>query len=145
MFNFEKIKKYFWYLFGVMGVVFFWAGVWDGIGTLSYLQNPLISLIVGLVMLSLSGLIFKGTSPFWEKGDPVGAVLHKVHTHPKKHEFHIKYYDKIKKKLILLEAKKIKNIEKDTLVFLEKGKKEVFIPFHRVEEILHKNKTHWKK
>ena len=55
----EDIKKYFWYLFGIMGVVFFWSGTWDGLGNLGPLVNPLVSLVVGVVLLSLSGIIFK--------------------------------------------------------------------------------------
>lgn len=143
MVDLEKIKKYFWYIFGLIGVVFFWAGVWDGLGNLSYLQNPLISLLAGVIMLTLSGFIFKEANPFWGKEKAVMAALQKVHTHPQKHEFHIKYHDGMKKKEIPIQATNLKAIEKDFLVFLEKGK-EIFIPTHRVKEILHKGKTHWK-
>ncbi len=143
MINLEKVKKYFWYVFGLIGVVFFWAGVWDGLGNLSYLQNPLISLAVGIIMLTISGFIFKESNPFWGKEKAVMTILQKVHAHPRKHEFHIKYHDELKKKEIIYRADKLKAIEKDFLVFLEKGK-EVFVPTHRVKEVLHKGKTHWK-
>ncbi|MBU0457355.1 MAG: DUF504 domain-containing protein [Nanoarchaeota archaeon] len=140
----EQIRRYSWYLFGLIGIVFFWAGVWDGIGSLPYLHNPLISLVVGLLMILFSKkLVSKVMSlgmGFEERAD---IALNKVHYHPKKHLFHIKYKDKIKKKEILIKANKIKSIEEGFLVFLE-DQKEVFIPIHRVTEILHKGKRHWK-
>ena len=45
------VKKYFWSLFGVVGIVSFWAGIWEGIAGLPYIVNPLISLIVGITLL----------------------------------------------------------------------------------------------
>jgi len=139
----EDIKKYFWYLFGIMGVVFFWSGTWDGLGNLGPLVNPLVSLVVGVVLLSLSGIIFKDANPLWEMEKPAKAEAKKVHRHPKKHEFHFKYEDKLKNKELLLHAQNLQRIEKEFLVFLDQGK-EFFVPLHRVTEILHKGKTHWK-
>lgn len=140
----EDLKKYFWYVFGLIGVVFFWAGVWDGLGRIHPLvSNPFVSLVIGITMLGLSGVIFKDANPLWEIEKPVKSEARKVHQHPLKHEFHFKYQDRVKNKELLLHAAKLKRIEKDFLVFFDKGK-EVFIPLHRVTEILHKGKTHWK-
>lgn len=136
----EDWKKYCWYFVGIMGIVFFWTGIWDGIGKLPYLTNPLISLLIGLTMLTLSQLVF-----FKEK-DPLKAtqaVLHKVHQHPHKHEFHIAYHDKIKQKNVIIRADRVKEIEKDFLILFEKGK-EIFVPIHRVIEIVHKGKRYHK-
>jgi uncharacterized protein (UPF0248 family) len=127
-----------------MGVVFFWTGVWDGIGNLGPLKNPLVSLLVGLAMLTLSGFIFKDSKLFGAGEKSVETILHQVHQHPHKEEFNIKYMDKIKGTHILFGAGKLKNIEKEFLVFLDEGGKEIFIPFHRVMEIFHKGKSHWK-
>lgn len=138
----EQLKRYWWYFFGIMGVIFFWTGVWDGIGGLPYLKNPLISLILGLAMLGLSGYIFKGADPVTEVEKAVEHDLHLVHEHPQKHEFHIKYHDKIQQKNILLRVDRIKDIERGFLIVLDKGEKEFFIPIHRVQEILHKGKTY---
>ena len=55
----EDAQRYFWYFFGVLGVVLFWAGVWDGIGQISFLKNPFFSLVVGLILLSVGGIIRK--------------------------------------------------------------------------------------
>ena len=136
----EEMKRYGWYFFGVLGVVFFWAGVWDGLGSVGFLQNPLISLFVGVAMLLIGGLVRKGDTI--KKQELVArGVLHQVHSHPRKHEFHIKYHDKIKKKDLTFRADKLNRIEKGFLVLVEKGKEEVFIPIHRVTEVLHKGKT----
>ncbi len=136
----EELKRYFWYFFGVLGVVFFWAGVWDGLGNVAFLQNPLFSLMVGIAMLLIGGLVRKADKV--KKQELVArGVLHQVHHHPQKHEFHIKYHDKIKKKDILYRADKLDRIEKGFLVFAEKGKEEIFVPIHRVTEVLHKGKT----
>lgn len=138
----ELVKRYFWSIFGVVGVVAFWAGIWDGIGSLPYLSNPLISLAIGLLMLTFSGLIFKEFNPLKEAEESVMVILHKVHKHPLKHQFHIRYFDKIKKKPLLFQATKLKKLEKAFLVLEHEGK-ELFVPAHRVTEILHKKKRYW--
>ncbi len=136
----EELKRYLWYFFGVLGVVFFWAGVWDGLGNISFLQNPLFSLMVGIAMLLIGGLVRKADKV--KKQELVArGVLHHVHIHPQKQEFHIKYHDKIKKKDVLFRADKLDRIEKGFLVFVEKGKEEIFVPIHRVTEVLHRGKT----
>lgn len=140
----HKLKSYFWSLFGIIGVVFFWAGVWDGLGNLYLLVNPLVSFLVGLAMLTFSGLIFKQFNPFKEKKKTPHSVLHKVKNHPKKKEFKIIFYDLIKGKDISINADKLKGIEKEAYLVLEEKGKEFFIPLHRVTKITHKNKTHWK-
>ncbi|MBI2582545.1 hypothetical protein HYV87_05470 [Candidatus Woesearchaeota archaeon] len=139
----EDLKKYFWYVFGIMGVVYFWAGVWDGLGNIGPLQKPWFSFIIGILLLALSRVILKDANPLWELEKPVKTQAKKVHGHPQKHEFHFKYKDHVKDKELLLHAQKLQRIEKEFLVFLDKGK-EVFVPLHRVTEIMHKEKTHWK-
>ncbi|PIN75210.1 hypothetical protein COV17_04075 [Candidatus Woesearchaeota archaeon CG10_big_fil_rev_8_21_14_0_10_36_11] len=137
-----NVKQYFWYLFGIMGVVFFWAGVWDGLGNLYILQNPLISLLVGVVMLTLSGVIFRDTNPLWGKRDKKSSILNKLHTNPNKHLFDIIYHDKAQNKEINFNAGKLTKIEKGHLVIIEDGK-EIFIPKSRVISLL--NKTNKKR
>jgi len=141
----DKLTKYFWFTFGVIGVILFWAGIWEGIGGLPYLVNPFISLAVGMGMLLISEFFFKENNPLWgERRDSAPAVLRTIHKNPKKHEFHIKYLDKLKNHEVLIGAGKLKAIEKEFLVILDHGGKELFIPIHRVTEVLHKGKTHWK-
>src|SRR3989344_8926906 len=97
----EKIKKYFWYLFGILGVVFFWTGMWDGIGNLGYMVNPLVSLLVGVLMLTLSSLIFKQVSPL-EEVRLEEIIYDKIHKHPAKHELGLTYQDNISNKPVTL-------------------------------------------
>ncbi|MBU1112137.1 MAG: DUF504 domain-containing protein, partial [Nanoarchaeota archaeon] len=138
-----KLKRYFWSLFGVIGVVALWAGVWDGVGYLPYLSNPLISLIVGLAILIFSGLIFKEFDPFADSDNAAALVLNKLKGHRRKNEFEMKYHDRMKNKHISINASKMKGLEKSFVVF-QSPHKEIFIPLHRVKEITHKGKTHWK-
>jgi len=106
--------------------------------------NPLVSLGLGLFLFAISGFIFRGDNPFMEKENKVNSVLHHVHTHPRKGEFNVKYLDKISNKHITLEAKNLKRIENGFLVFLDKGQKEIFVPVHRVREIIHQGKSFWR-
>jgi hypothetical protein len=136
-----KLQQYFWSLFGVLGIVMFWAGIWDGVGSLYYLQPPLVSLAFGLFILIVSGVIFKELNPFGKSGKKMIVAIHKVRTHSKRHQFHFKYFDKIKNKYLLISASKLKTIEKDAYLILKDGGKEVIIPVHRVKGILHQGKA----
>jgi hypothetical protein len=138
-FQLYKLSRYFWAVLGVIGVVMFWAGTWDGLGSLPYLQNPLVSFFVGLLILLVSGLIFKEFDPIGKKDSGKILTAHKIHHHPEKHHIQVKYYDKIKKSHILISATKLKRIEKEAFLVFEHEKKEFFLPIHRVKEILHKN------
>src|SRR3989344_3979084 len=139
----NELKQYFWRLFGILGVVLFWAGLWDGVGSLPYLSNPLFSLVVCIVLFTLSGVIFKETSPLWSPLTGVNKVLKEVHNHPAKHEFQVKYEDQLKKKDFLVGAQWLKKIEKDFLAFHDQQRKEVFIPINRIKEVLSQGKSHW--
>ena len=138
-----KLKHYFWSLFGVLGIVLFWAGIWDGIGTLPYLENPWISLLFGLTILLSSSVIFSEFDPF-KSSRHVNSVMHKIHRHPRKHEFLIKYFDKFKNKHLEISAKHLKDIEKNSFLILTKAGEEIFIPVHRIKEVLHQGKKYWK-
>ena len=139
-----ELRQYFWSIFGILGVVLFWAGVWEGLGSLPYLEKPWISLVVGLGMLTLSSFIFKDADPFWGRRKKVESQLWKVHHHAEKHHFHIRYHDKEKQKHVTLPAKDLLKIEKEFLVFMGQHQQEVFIPMHRVKEVLYKGKKYWK-
>ncbi len=141
----DEVKQYFWKLFGVVGVVLFWAGLWDGVGSLPYISNPVISLIFGIILFTLSGVLFKNTSPLWSAPKGIHKALKEVHQHPFKHEFHFRYEDKTKGKDFLIGAQWFHKIEKDFAVFHDPQNKEVFIPVSRIKEVLRGEKTDWKK
>ena len=140
----EKIKKYFWAIFSAVGMVFFWAGIWDGIGALPILNKPINSLLIGAIMLISSGYLFKQFDPLESLESSIIKVLHEVHHHPQPHQFHIKYHDKLKNKDIFLKGNHIKKIEKKDLILKHQQGKEIFIPIHRIKEVVHNNKTYWK-
>lgn len=140
MIPFAQLKQYFIYFIGIAGVVFFWAGVWDGIGYLPYLKNPLLSIAIGVSMLSASRYIFRKNDPARQAERQLQAVLQKVHAHEHKKEFHILYHDKIRRKELQVPASGLIRLEKEFLVLLDKGR-ESFIPFHRITEIKHQGRT----
>lgn len=140
----EEFKRYFWYALGVLGVLLFWAGFWDGVASLPYLENPFLSLAVGILLLSLSKKIFKEADFFSSSREEImiPATVKKVLSHPQKNEFQFKYNDTLKNKEQIMHARNLKRVEKGFLVFLDKGR-EVFIPLHRISSVTHKGKVHW--
>lgn len=145
--NITQLKQYGWSFLGAMGVVFFWTGIWGGIANLIpgfwYIPQPAVLLVVGLCMLIGSGVFFKALDPLKEEEKQRNVVLDQLSRHPLKHEFNIKYYDKVSKKHVLLEAKQLKTFENSHLVF-DVGGQEVFVPAHRIKEVLHKGKSYWR-
>ena len=140
----QLMRKYFWALFGAIGMIAFWAGIWEGVGYLPYLENPWISLVIGLTMLISSGYLFKEFDPIEEMEVAATKVLHMVKKHPSKHEFSITYSDKISGKRHNISGSSLKDIEKNVLVLAKKGEKEIFVPLHRITEVFRKNKSFWK-
>jgi uncharacterized protein (UPF0248 family) len=126
------------------GVILFWKGIWEGPGYLPILENPWVDLFIGAAILTISGMLFSS------EYDPLGGIekgvlkaVNNVHTHPKKHEFSLRYFDNITKKIVSMQAKHIKHIEKNIIVFHDKGK-ELFIPIHRIRSIHRNNEIVWK-
>lgn len=140
----EAVRHYFWSFFGAVGMICFWAGVWEGIGELPILDNPLISLAVGMAILIASGFFFKEFDPLEEAEKSISKIVNQIRSHPRKEKFHIRYYDKISRKNLALRGDTLKRIEKGFIVLVDKTKKETFVPIHRVTEILHQDKTCWK-
>ncbi|MBW2965082.1 DUF504 domain-containing protein [Candidatus Woesearchaeota archaeon] len=139
----ESDKHFLWSLFGAVGIILFWKGIWEGVGGLPLLESGWVSLFVGLVILTFSGIIFREFDPLGGVEKGVMKILHSVHEHPQKHEFTIHYYDKIKKKNVEVSAKDIKRIEKNMLCIHEKDG-EKFIPIHRVMAVHRKGEAIWK-
>lgn len=139
----ESDKHFLWALFNATGIIIFWKGIWESIGTIPILGDPWVDLFIGLTMITLSGIIFQQFDPFGGLERGVNSILHHVHTHPKKHEFTIHYYDRFKDKEVWVNADKIRRIEKNMLSLHEHGK-EIFIPIHRVRAIMRNKKEIWR-
>jgi len=141
----EQDKHFLWSLVTAIGVILVWKGLWEGLYEIPYVGEPWVALFIGFTMLTFSGVIFKEFDPLGSLDKSVNKVIHTVHTHPEKHNFKIKYYDRIQKKDVFLEVGKIKKIEKGSLIVEDiKGTKELFIPIHRVAEILYKGEIYWR-
>ncbi len=141
----ETIKQYGWYLFGTMGVVFFWEGIWDGIGNIGPLKNPLLSLGTGIILLSLTKFLFPGNAPFLSEKHPAHQIVKSLHTHPQKNLFNFKYRDEVQNKEINISAENMHRYEKNFIVIKTPEGRETFIPLHRLKEVLYEGKTHWKE
>lgn len=138
----ESDKHFLWTLFSLVAVILLWKGIWEGIGSLPIIGNVWVSLFLGLIMLTFTGLIYQS--------DPLGglergtmAALNNAHTHPQRHEFTVRYYDRLNKKEREISVKDIKRIEKNVLTIHDRGR-EIFIPVHRVRAIHRKGKPIWK-
>ena len=124
-------------LLAATGIILFWRGMWEVADMLPVISHPLASLVTGLVILAFSGIIFKEFDPLGGIEKSSLNVIHNIHTHPKKHEFTIRYYDKAKKEEVDISAKNIKSIEKNNIE-IHIGRKEIIIPIHRVRSV-HRN------
>ena len=155
----EEDRHFLSSLYIAIAIIFTWKGIWDGtywlwesIYTL-FLHKPLIhsagsfiSLFVGLSMLTLSGAIFKEFDPLGGIQKAASKTLHSVVIHHDKENFQIRYYDKIQKKKITIPVKWIKKIEKGALVIVPPHhRQEMFIPTHRVTEVLYKGNQYWRQ
>lgn len=139
----ESDKHFLWSLYYAVGIILIWKGIWEGIGSLPLLELPFVSLFVGLVMLTFSGLLMREFDPLGGLEKGVQNMMHGIHHHPQKEEFVISYFDSKKNKEVKIEAHKLKLIEKNVMSFHDKGK-EVFIPMHRIRRIHRKGKEVWR-
>ena len=147
MFLREQDKHFLWSLYAGVAIIFIWKGIWEGAYEVvpEFLADPWIFLFLGFLMLTLSGLIFKEFDPLGGVEKAVQKTITTVHAHPDKKNFTLKYYDKLQKKEVTIKVERIMRVEKGTIiVHHEDRKEELFIPIHRVSEILYKGERYWK-
>lgn len=142
----DSDKHYLGALVVLVGVIFFWRGLWDVTYLIPVVENPFVSLFLGLTIITLTGVVFKEFDPFAGKLQKTMDILNEIvsHKHDKEKNFKIKYFDEVSGKHHFIQHHKIKKIESNFIVFEEKGR-EVFIPMHRIHEIHQHNKIIWKK
>lgn len=138
----EQDKHFIWSILAATGLIFVWKGLWEGLYEIPYIGDSWVALFIGFALLTFSGLIFKEFDPLGSLETSISKIVHHVRTHPKKHEFCIKYYDKIRKKDVVIRAGDIRKVEKGSLII--KGQQEIFIPTHRIKEVSYKGKTYWR-
>lgn len=139
----ESDKHFALAMIGATGVILFWKGIWEGIGSLPIIENVWVSLFVGLVILTFSGILFKEFDVLGGLDKSITRTLHFVHSHPQRHQFTIQYYDKLQKKEKEIKAQDIIQIEKGTLAVHENGR-EIFLPFHRIRSVKKNSTIFWK-
>jgi len=140
----EQDKHFLWSLAAAVGVIFVWKGLWEGLYEIPYFGDPWVALFVGLTMITLSGLIFKEFDPLGNLDKSAKKIVAQVKKHPQRKEFRVKYYDRISKKNLSVNADDIRDIERSSLIVRHKDNKEMFIPTHRIVEVTHKGKTYWR-
>lgn len=140
----EQDKHFLWSLLAAVGVVLVWKGLWEGMREIPYAGDPWVLFFIGFAMLTFSGMIFKEFDPLGSIDKSIKKVFNQIRVNPNKKDFEIKYFDKVKKKEIIIHAEKIKHLEKGYLVVEHQtGKQEVFIPTHRLTEVMYKGKKYW--
>ncbi|MCX6707470.1 MAG: RNA repair domain-containing protein [Candidatus Woesearchaeota archaeon] len=145
----ESDKHFLWSLIGAIGIILFWRGLWNGIDSVegvagwSWLGTPALSLFIGLVILTFSGLIFQQFDPLGGLEKGVAKMLHSIQMHPKRKEFILTYYDNIMKKEMHCKAENIRRLEKNMLL-IEEGGREIFIPLQRIRTVKRNNEIVWR-
>ena len=142
----EQDRHFLWSLLMAIGIILVWKGLWEGLYEIPVLGDPWVALFVGFALLTFSGLIFKEFDPLGNVEKSIIKNLMHVKNHAEKYLFEIKYKDKVAKKSMIVKGHQINSFEKNTLIVKhDRKKEEVFIPFHRIEEIRHKGKTYWRQ
>jgi len=139
----ESDKHFLFAMYSATAIILFWKGVWEGVGSLPFLENPWFSLFVGAVMLTISGTILREFDPLGGLEKGALKILNYVNNHPQKHQFTVKYLDKKFGKNRTIRGKTIKHIEKN-IISIHEGNKEIFVPIHRVMSVHQNGKMIWK-
>src|SRR3989344_9516684 len=158
----EQDKHFLSSLYIAVAIIFTWKGIWEGIYEIPFIGSlscpdkvvslfgledcsSLVFFFMGFSMLIFSGAIFKEFDPLGEIQKAVYKTMHSIQAHHDKKNFEFQYYDKTQKKSVKIPAKWVKKIEKGALVVVSpQQKQEIFIPLHRVTEVLYKGKRYWR-
>jgi len=103
-----------------------------------------VSFFLGLLILTLTGYIYREFDPFGQRTSKILKLLHNVSTAKKEEGYAVHYYDELSKQHHRIEPENIKRIEHNTII-LEKNGKEFFVPIHRISRIHKKNEVVWKR
>ena len=141
----DSDKHYLFSLLYASGIILFWRGIWEAIAQVPIIGNVFVSLFLGLLIITLTGVIYKEFDPIGQKLNNVTRLLHDIMNEAKQgKKYEIHYYDHVSKKHQIVHAHRIKSIEHNYIILEEKGK-ELFIPIHRISRIHHQGKVVWQK
>ena len=138
-------KQYLASLLVIIGIILFWRGIWDSIQGVPILGNPFVSLFLGLLIITLSGVVFREFDPLSRRIEKTMEILNEIVSRKhKKEKYEILYLDEALGKTRTVHYKQIKKIEHNFIVIEDEGR-EFFIPIHRIHKILENGRTIWKK
>jgi len=126
------------------GIIMFWRGIWGIADITPLLDNVFVSFFIGLLVLTLTGIIYREFDPLEQKLGRISRLLEHIVSEKKAHEYDIHYYDEILNKQQKVNAIHFRRMEYSYLV-IKKHEKEFFIPVQRVVQVCQKGKSIWKK
>lgn len=140
----ESDKHFLLAVLVVTGIVFFWRGAWGIMDHTPIISDYFVSIFIGLVIMTFSGVIYREFIPEEEPLTPILDALKDIFKHPveKRKAYVIKYYDEIAKIMKEITHAHIKQIERNFLV-MEKNGEEYFIPIHRIKKIHKEGEVIW--
>lgn len=139
----ETDKHFLISLVFALGIILFWRGVWHIADITPILRNEFVSFFIGLLILTLSGLIYHEFDPFAKHLTRTSKAIHDAVVDAKREGgYFLRYYDSKLKKQVRMPAHHVKHIEQNVLVVHE-GNRESFIPVHRVTRVEKGKKVIW--
>ena len=80
----ETDKQFLMSLVYAAGIILFWRGIWVVADFLPVIKNGFVSLFLGLLILTLTGYIYKEFDPFGQRTNKIIKLLHHITTTKKK-------------------------------------------------------------
>ncbi|VVB81798.1 Uncharacterised protein [uncultured archaeon] len=141
----EEDIQFLYSLLYATGIILFWRGIWGIADFTPLLKNVYFCFFVGLLILTLTGYMYKEFDPFSQRYRKIQKLIHNVVSLTRQGQPHeIYYYDEVGKHDHKLLPGKIKRIEHDYIVIDEKGH-EQFIPMHRISRVHKGKQVIWKR
>ena len=127
------------------GIIIFWRGVWGIADEVPILNSVYVSFFVGLLILTLTGFIYREFDPLGNQVKKLHRFLHTIADEAEKGKrYVVEYYDGIAKKSVLVAAKDIHRID-EKFVVVNKNGHEHHIPFKRLTRVFLDKKIVWKQ
>ncbi len=140
----ETDKHFLFSLVFAGGIILFWRGIWGIADIVPVVNNVFMSFFLGLLVLTLTGLIYREFDPLEQKIGLISRIMEHVASDKKKHEYEIVYFDEIRDKEFKINGSRLIKKEFGYVTMKHEGN-EFFIPVRRVTQVTHKGKVMWKK
>lgn len=140
----ETDKQFLMSLLYAAALILFWRGIWAIADFTPIVNNAFVSFFLGLLILTLTGYIYKEFDLFGQKTGKMIKLLHNIISAEKKEGYALHYYDEIGKHTHRVFPDEIRKIEHNFIV-IERNGHEIFVPIHRLNKIHKKDEIIWKK